>query len=136
MSAAPPAAIVEEVISTYPEPARRAFLTLRTLIFDIADRNPDIGALSETLKWGEPSYVPKKPRTGTAVRLAWTPKVADTISLFVNCQTSLIADWRALYEDQLCFVGNREVRLPLEGCLPDQTLRHCVEMALTYHLRK
>ena len=83
-----------------------------------AERSRDIGAVTETLKWGEPSYAPDKPRTGTALRVAWKDKHPGQISLFVNCQTSLIERWREPFGDDLTFVGNREIALPLERPLP------------------
>ncbi|MEM7493881.1 MAG: hypothetical protein AAF296_10890 [Pseudomonadota bacterium] len=48
----------------------------------------------------------------------------------------LIEDWRTRYEDTLTFIGNREVRLPLDAPLPTEPLRHCIAMAFTYHARK
>ena len=70
------------------------------------------------------------------MRIAWSDKRPDTLGLYVNCQTSLIEDWRARYGNELIFIGNREVRLPLDAPLPTEPLRHCIAMALTYHIRK
>lgn len=123
-------------IAAYPEAAQARFTILRRLIFETADQHPEIGPLTESLKWGEPSYAPKRARTGTAVRIAWKEKAPEAISLFVNCQTSLVSDWRDLYENELNLIGNRELRLPLDKGLPEAPLRHCVAMALTYHLKK
>lgn len=119
-------------IASYPEAAKVRFTSLRDLIFQTAADHADIGPLTESLKWGEPSYAPKRARTGTAVRIAWKEKAPETISLFVNCQTSLVSDWRDLYQNELDLIGNRELRLPLDKSLPEAPLRHCVAMALTY----
>ena len=124
---------VLSVVEAYPPAAKRVWKTLRTLIFETADQLPEVKALTETLKWREPSYLNK---AGTTVRIAWSDKRPDTLGLYVNCQTSLIEDWRARYDDELTFIGNREVRLPLDAPLPTEPLRHCIAMALTYHIRK
>lgn len=127
---------VSDIIDTYPSVARQRFQALRTLIFTVAKDTPAIGPLTETLKWGEPAYLTQASKAGTTVRLAWKPKTPDTISLFVNCNTSLVEDWRAHYGEQLSLIGNREIRLALDAPLPTAALKHCIAMALTYHLRK
>ena len=108
-------------------------MELRTLIFETALQNPEIGHLTETLKWGEPSYVPAKPKTGTAVRVAWKSRSPDTISLYVNCQTSLIERWRTEFP-KLHYVGNREITLPLSEEIPSE-ISACIGQALRYHIQ-
>lgn len=130
----PPA--VAAVYDAYPPRARKLLLGVRQRIFETAARHPEIGPLTETLKWGEPAYLPATTKSGTTLRLGWSPKRPDTAGLFVNCQTSLIETWRARYADELTFIGNREIRLPLNRPLPEDPLRHCIAMALTYHKRK
>ncbi|MBR9834847.1 MAG: hypothetical protein GYB42_06590 [Alphaproteobacteria bacterium] len=58
------------------------------------------------------------------------------IGLFVNCQTTLLDEWREHYSETLDLIGNREIRLPLGEPLPLEPLRHCIAMALTYKTRK
>ena len=108
-------------------------MELRTLIFETASQYPEIGPLSETLKWGEPSYAPAKPKTGTAVRVAWKSRSPETINLYVNCQTSLIERWRTEFP-KLLYVGNREVTLPLSEDIPSE-ISACICQALRYHLQ-
>ena len=131
----PPAA-VRAVFEAYPAPARMLLLALRDMIFDIAASLPDAGRVTETLKWGEPAYLTERPKSGTTIRLAWSPKRPDSAGIFVNCQTTLLDDWRSLYGDTLDLVGNRQIRLPLGDPLPADPIRHCLAMALTYHQRK
>ncbi len=130
----PPA--VAAAYEAFPPAARKLLLSLRRLIFDTAAGLPAAGPLTETLKWGEPAYLTEATRSGTTIRLAWSPKQPATASLFVSCQTSLIETWRDRYSDDLTFIGNREIRFPLGQPLPDATVRHCIAMALTYHKRK
>lgn len=132
--ALPPA--VRTVFDAYPEPARTLLLSIRDLIYETAASLPGAGRVIETLKWGEPAYLTEAPKSGTTVRLAWSPKRPDTAGLFVNCQTTLLDDWRELYGDALDLVGNREIRFRPGTPLPTAPLRHCIAMALTYHQRK
>ncbi len=127
---------VSAVYETYPATARSLLLSIRKLVFETAALLPEAGALTETLKWGEPSYLTEATRSGTTLRLAWSQKRPDAISLFVNCQTSLVETWREQYGETLELVGNREIRLPLAAPLPIEALAHCIAMALTYHHRK
>ena len=131
-----PPADVASVYEAYPAPAQRLLLTLRGLIFDTAASLPGAGRITETLKWGEPAYLTSAPKSGTTIRLAWSPKRPESAGIFVNCQTTLLDEWRALYGDVLDLVGNREIRLPLGRPLPKDPIRHCLAMALTYHQRK
>lgn len=124
---------VRAVFDTYPPAARDLLLALRTLIFETASNLPDVSAVTETLKWGEPAYLTK---SGTTIRLAWSPKRPEVAGLFVNCQTTLVESWREQYGDLIDCIGNREIRLPLNQRPPEGPLRHCIAMALTYHKRK
>ncbi|WP_233349586.1 DUF1801 domain-containing protein [Henriciella mobilis] len=126
-------AAVKAVYDGYPKPARIQLLKLRDLVFETAETLPETGPITETLKWGEPSYLNK---AGTTIRLAWSDKRPDVVGLFVNCQTSLLDDWREHYSETLDLIGNREIRLPLGAPLPLEPLRHCIAMALTYKSRK
>lgn len=127
---------VGNVFATYPAPARKLLLAIRDMIYQTAAALPEAGRITETLKWGEPAYVTSAPKSGTTIRLAWSPKRPETAGVFVNCQTTLLDDWRKLYGGTLDLVGNREIRLPLGAPLPTDPIRHCIAMALTYHKRK
>ncbi|WP_375210509.1 DUF1801 domain-containing protein [Hyphomonas jannaschiana] len=127
---------VFDVFETYPAPAKNLLLRLRTLLYETADSLPEAGRITETLKWGEPAYLTSAPKSGTTIRLAWSQKRPKTVGIFVNCQTTLLDEWRGLYGGVLDLVGNREIRLPLGETLPADPIRHCLAMALTYHQRK
>lgn len=118
-----------------PAAARAHVTALRALIYETAAARPDVGDLTETLKWGQPAYLTDQSKSGTTIRLGWA-KDGATVSLFVHCQTSLIAEWRERYDETLTFVGNREISIPTDTDLPRAPLQHCVAMALTYHSRK
>ncbi|MCR9194873.1 MAG: DUF1801 domain-containing protein [Hyphomonas sp.] len=126
---------VRAVLDACPPAARAAVTALRALIFDTAAATPEVGALTETLKWGQPAYLTQQTKSGTTIRLGWDED-GRFISLFVHCQTSLVDTWREHYGDELTFVGNREISIPTHTDLPRAPLRHCIAMALTYHSRK
>jgi len=105
------------------------------LIFDAAASVESIGPLVETLKWGQPAYLPERPRTGSTIRVGPIKRTPHRYALFVHCQTTLIDDFRQIYRDQLTFEGNRALVLRHGDPLPRAALQHCVSVALTYHLK-
>ncbi len=56
--------------------------------------------------------------------------------MFFHCQTRLVDTFREIFRDDLAFEGNRAIILDAADELPEDALRHCIAMALTYHLNK
>lgn len=129
-------AMVADAFANIPAPARRSMLLVRERIFTVAQSNTGIGPLTETLKWSEPSYLPKKARVGTTVRLGYSSKRPDQWGVFVSCQTTLVDAYRGLFADELRFDGNRGILFGVDEKPPLDSLEVCIEMALTYHLTK
>lgn len=118
-------------------PAQRAaLLALRGLILETAAETPEVGSLVETLKWGEPAYLPARARVGTTVRISALKGSADGYAMYVNCKTSLLESYRHLYPDTFGFEGQRAVVLSTKRPVPEAALKHCIALALTYHLAK
>jgi hypothetical protein len=117
------------------EPLAEKLVALRKLVLEVAGDNPAIGALEETLKWGEPAFLTTATGAGTTVRINRHKKNDDKYALYVHCQTDLIERYRQLYRDRLDFDGNRAVLFNVTDELPVEAVRHCIAMALTYHLR-
>ena len=115
--------------AAYPEPAKKLFLEVRQLIFEVAEKEK-LGDLLETLKWGEPSFLSKK---GSTIRVDWKAKDPDKVSIYFNCNTCLIDTFREVYWETLHIVGNREIALPISKGIPVATLEACISMALRYH---
>ena len=113
---------------------RDALLRLRGLIFAAAVESPSVGPLIETLKWGDPAYLPRTPRTGTTVRINAVKGVKAQYAALFHCQTTLVESFRLLYADTLSFSGNRAILLDLDQPTPEAALKHCIALALTYHL--
>ena len=120
---------VAEVTAGMSMAARERLLELRAMIFETAQAK-DIGPVEETLKWGEPAYVPGK--HGTTIRLAEDPATGGC-KMLVHCQTSLVDEWRGQFGSSLTFEGNRAVLIDPQGPLPVEELSMCIASALTYH---
>ncbi len=128
-------AAVDAVFDAYPKPVRAKLLALRQLIFDTAKMTKGAGALEETLKWGQPSYLTPETKSGSTVRIDQVKPSADQVAVYFHCQTNLVETFRELYPE-LSFSGNRAILLDARRKLPEAELRHCVALALTYHLRR
>jgi len=124
--------IVKEKIESYPFEARKRLCEIRSVIFAVAEEK-GLGVITETLKWGEPSYSSK---IGSPVRMDWKPKKPEQVSVFVNCKSLLIETYKEVYGNSLKYVGNRELVFPLSAPLPLTELRGCMSMALQYHKLK
>jgi hypothetical protein len=127
---------VEETFRTYPKPVKARLLALRRLILDTAKTTKGVGALQETLKWGQPSYLTTESKSGSTIRIDHVKSTSDQVAVFFHCQTDLVATFRELYPTQLRYGGNRSILLKADEEIPEPELRHCVALALTYHLRK
>jgi hypothetical protein len=130
-----PPSDVERVFRSWPAPAQERLRELRALILDTAAATEGVGPLTETLKWGEPAYLPERPRTGTTVRLGWKAKDPEHFALYVHCGTSLVDTFRSLHPE-LTFGGNRAVLLRIDEPLPKDAVARCIGIALTWHARK
>jgi hypothetical protein len=125
---------VDAVFSTYPRTLRGKLLALRRLIFETAAETEGVGELQETLKWGQPSYLTPETKSGSTIRLGEAG--LNQYAMFVHCQTDLVATFRELYPKQLTYGGNRSIVFDADDDIPEPELRHCVALALTYHLNK
>ena len=127
---------VAVVFAAYPAKLRRKLLALRDLILDTAAQTEGVGAIQETLKWGQPSYLTRETGSGTTIRIDRVKAGPDRYALYVHCQTSLLETFRARYPDELKYEGNRAILFDQNDAVPEAALRHCIALALTYHLSK
>jgi hypothetical protein len=127
---------VDAVFSAYPKPLKAKLLALRRLIFDTAKTTKGVGALHETLKWGQPSYLTTETKSGSTIRIDRVKSATNRYAVYFHCQTGLVETFRELYPRELRYGGNRSILLDAEDELPEPALRHCLALALTYHLNK
>lgn len=124
---------VVQVFAAYPFKVKQALLQIRQWIEQVASENEKIGELSECLKWGEPSYITLN-GIGTTLRLGRVRDSDSKFALLVHCQTRLIADFKEIYP-QYEYDKNRALILDSAEPLPEQTIKHFIYLALTYHIK-
>jgi Domain of unknown function (DU1801) len=127
---------VAAIFASYPREIKSKLLFLRQLIFDVAARTKGVGELAETLKWGQPSYLTAQTKSGSLVRIDQIKSQEGKYAMFFHCQTSLVDTFKERYRDQFEFGGNRSIIFSANDKVPVTELRHCIAMALTYHLNK
>jgi hypothetical protein len=126
-------AAVAAVFEGHPVAVRERLLRLRELIIATAAETPGVGALQETLKWGQVSYLTPQSGSGTTVRID-LDGASGQPAIYVNCQTNLVEGYRERYPAAFDYQGTRAVVI---GEAPDEAaLRHVIAQALTYHLGK
>lgn len=127
---------VEAVFSAYPLPVQRRLLELRSLIFDVAKKTSGVGQLEEALRWGQPSYLTSETGSGSTIRIDQIRNEPGKYGIYFICTSGLIDDFKELYRDEMDFIGNRSIVFGIADRLPEDALRHCISLALTYHLKK
>jgi hypothetical protein len=119
---------VKKKFETYPEKISVLLYQIRDLIFSVAEQDGILN-ITETLKWGEPSYISK---IGSTIRFDWKVKDPDQYCLYFTCKTSLVDTFKEVYGDTFTYAGNRAIIFKTEQNLPFKELAHCISMALRY----
>ncbi len=132
MIPAPPPEVAA-AFAGYPADARSGLLALRQLIFEQAADLPEVGPLTEALRWGQPAYLTEVTHSGSTLRLG-VPK-SGGFALYAHCQTSLIADLALVAGGALRFEGNRAVLFPPGATVPSDLIGLLIRRALTWHRR-
>ena len=88
---------VDAVFAAYPRAVKAKLLALRRLIFDTAKITSGVGALEETLKWGQPSYLTPETKSGSTIRIDQVKSDTDQVAIYFHCQTNLVETFRELY---------------------------------------
>ena len=128
---------VAAVFKAYPAALRRRLMVLRALVFDVAARTEGVGRLTETLKWGQPSYLTGETGAGSTVRIDRVKgSGSDGYAIYFHCQSGLVQTFRDLYPETFRYEGKRAIIFDVEDRVAVPELRHCVALALTHHLRK
>ncbi len=119
---------VENAFTAFPSPQRAHLMSLRDLIFNVAAKTEHVGAIKETLKWGQPSFVAK---TGTPIRVGLS-KIGE-YAIYTHCQTSVISDFQKMFPHDFRYDGNRAILFGPAEPFPAATLSIFIHSALTYH---
>ena len=126
---------VRSVFEAYPPALRAKLMALRELVFDAAAEAEGVGSLTETLKWGQPSYLTAETGSGTTVRIDRL-KAADGYAVYFHCRSGLLGRFRELYPETFQYEGKRAIVFTAGDRLPAGELRHCLALAFTHHSRK
>ena len=121
---------VKSTLQLYPDEIQNKLLDIREMIFELASTHAAIGDIEETLKWGEPSSLAKH---GSTVRLAWRKSAPEQYGIYFNCKSKLIETFKEIYPTTFAYSDNRAIILNPKLKIPSNELKHCLQMALTYH---
>jgi hypothetical protein len=125
---------VAAVFASYPEAVRDELLALRRLILSTAEAIDGVGAIEETLRWGQPSYLTSETGSGSTIRIAATgPDSTHDYAMYFICHTNLVETFEHLFGDVFTYERNRALLFTTGEALPEDELRECVAIALTYH---
>ena len=127
---------VAEVFAAYTPEQRERLLRLRELILQVAIETDGVGQIDEVLRWQQPSYLTSETGSGSTIRIDAVHDSAKCYAIYFNCNTTLVDDFKQLYPKLFKFEGNRAIIFDVAQKLPVAELRHCISLALTYHLRK
>jgi len=97
---------IKNIFDSFDPINAKKLLRIRELIFKTAANIDSVGDVTETLKWGEPSYAPLKQRVGSPIRLNQL-KSKNGFALYFNCQSNLITTFKQLYPSTFRYEGNR-----------------------------
>ena len=126
---------VAAVFRAYAPATRKRLMALRETLFEVAAATEGVGALTETLKWGQPSYLTKETGSGTTVRIDRLKGDGGGYAIYFHCQSGLVGQFRDLYPETFTYEGARAIKFGLDERLALPELRHCIGLALTHHLR-
>ena len=126
---------VANVFASCDDAVRAELLALRDLILDTAAETEGVGPITETLKWGEPAYLTAESGSGSTIRIAPSgPGCEHDYAMFFICHTDPVDRFRCLFDSAFTYDGERALLFRGGETRPDDELRQCVAMALTYHL--
>jgi transposase len=109
---------VAATFDSYPIEFKRKLLELRQLILETAAKIESVGEIEETLKWGEPSYLTPKSKSGSTIRIAWKETKKNQYSIFFKCTANLVPAMKERFPDRFTFGGKRSIDFKLNEKVP------------------
>jgi len=116
--------------AAYPTDYKEKMLNLRRLVLETAAETEGVGAIEETLKWNEPSYLAKH---GSTIRMDWKSKKPDQYAIYFKCTSKLVNSFKAVFGDTFRYETTRAIVFFLDDEVPEAKLKQCITAALTYH---
>ena len=127
---------VQAAFDAFPPEVRHRLAEIRGMIFELAAADPRVGAITETLKWGEPAYLTEATGSGSTIRLGWPRHGPDRAAVYFICRTTLVDEFRERFREAFQYEGTRAVLLPAGRDIAPASLEIMLSRALTYHVGK
>lgn len=125
---------VQNAYESLPDSHKRYAYQIRDWIWEEVE-GMSLGCnVIETLKWGEPSYLPAKRRIGSTLRIGQFDE--KHIALYFNCQTMLVENFRSMFGREVQYSKNRAVLFNVSEPLPEPIVKTCASRTFRYHLDK
>lgn len=124
---------VAAVFESYPFEIRSKLLFLRQLILETAADTEGVGEIEETLKWGEPSYLTPKTKSGSTIRIDWKKNKPNQYAIYFKCTSKLVSTFKIVYNGVFKFEDNRAIVFQIDEKIPEAELKRCISIGLTYH---
>jgi hypothetical protein len=74
--------------------------------------------------------------SGSTIRIDQVKDEPGRYAIYFHCQTNLVSTFRDIYPKEFQYGGNRCILLDVTQKFDENALRHCISLALTYHMRK
>jgi hypothetical protein len=129
-----PAPDIQAVFNACSDTQRAGLVALRHLILARAAELPNIGRVTEALRWGQPAYL--TPDTGAACSLRIGLAPGGDFALFVHCKTGLIQNFTDGPGAEMRVQGTRAVLFRTVQDIAAPAVSMLIGQALTYHLVK
>jgi hypothetical protein len=123
---------VQAVFDACPVPVRQGLLQLRGLILTEAAQMPQIGPVTEALRWGQPAFLTLQTGAGCSLRIG--PVKSGGFGQFVHCQSGLIPAFAAGPGAGMRFEGTRAVLFATVAEIQAAPLALLIGRALGFHL--
>lgn len=125
--------VVESAFTNYSPLIQQKLEWIRQLVFETAQASPVIRELEETLKWGQPSYLTSKTKSGTILRIDQVRSSDSQFAVYFSCQTTLMNTFKTIYPDEFNYEGQRAIVFDIEDDINVDALQDCINLILTYH---
>ena len=129
------ASAFETRLEAIDRPRQAMLRRLRQLVLETAAGTQGVGDISESLKWGQPSFVTESPKSGSTIRIDAVRDRPDAVAMYFICTSGLVERFREQYPDTFNYEGNRALVFRVKDDLPEAELSHCIAMALTSKLK-
>ncbi|MGH1367962.1 MAG: DUF1801 domain-containing protein [Maritimibacter sp.] len=126
--------MLPEVRAAYdaaPPNLQKGLMSLRALVLEVAEATKGAHPLREDLRWGQPAFLAPK---GSTLRVG-LPK-SGGFALYVNCQTTLMEEFRTYAGGAFRLEGNRAILFDSAEEIDREALAPLITRALTYHDKK